>query len=263
MAVLTADDVMAWRFQTTMLRAGYDQGVVDIFLDQVVDALQAREAQAGDDPGTLAGILTSQEVRATRLPCGRFRQGYLKEEVDALMAQIADTLQALEASAAAGDPSTAPAPGAGSTAASYPTPDRGWSRRPVAQLSSPYPGVALMTAEDVLNQRFQVTFLKGEGYEQDEVDEFLDEVRTALQAYERTGPTGTAPSRPVTMLQAATAQTGAPGPRLSAQQVRSTRFSVTRRFHQGYAAQEVDAFMERIAAALQAYEEHARGSAPL
>ncbi|MDO5063860.1 MAG: DivIVA domain-containing protein [Actinomyces bowdenii] len=96
MAVLTADDVMAWRFQTTMLRAGYDQGVVDILLDRVVDALRAREAQAGDDPGTLAGILTSQEVRATRLPCGRFRQGYLKEQIDALMAQIAATLKAYE-----------------------------------------------------------------------------------------------------------------------------------------------------------------------
>ncbi|MBF0696002.1 DivIVA domain-containing protein [Actinomyces bowdenii] len=44
MAVLTADDVMAWRFQTTMLRAGYDQGAVDIFLDRVVDALMAQIA---------------------------------------------------------------------------------------------------------------------------------------------------------------------------------------------------------------------------
>ncbi|MBO3723703.1 DivIVA domain-containing protein [Actinomyces bowdenii] len=41
-------------------------------------------------------VLTSQEALATRLPLVRFRPGYLKEEVDALMERIADTLQAYE-----------------------------------------------------------------------------------------------------------------------------------------------------------------------
>ena len=246
MTLLNAADVMNWKFQATKLRAGYDQGAVDAFLNRVVATLRALEPHAVANPagGAPSSVLTSQEVHQTRLPLVRFRPGYLKEEVDALMAQIADTLQALEARTAAGDSSTAPVPGAGPTASSY-------------------PGVALLTAEDALNQKFQVTFKKGGGYDQDEVDEFLDEVVTTLQAYERTVPTGTAPSRPVTMLQAAAAQAGASGPRLHAQQVRSTRFSVTRRFHEGYIAQDVDAFMERIAATLQAYEEHTRGSAPL
>src|SRR5215203_835464 len=41
--------------------------------------------------------------------------------------------------------------------------------------------MALLTADDVLNKKFQATKFR-EGYDQDEVDDFLDEVVTTLRA---------------------------------------------------------------------------------
>ncbi len=41
--------------------------------------------------------------------------------------------------------------------------------------------MALLTADDVLNKKFQATKFR-EGYDQDEVDDFLDEVVTTLKA---------------------------------------------------------------------------------
>src|SRR5450759_2393858 len=41
--------------------------------------------------------------------------------------------------------------------------------------------MALLTAEDVLNRKFQATKFR-EGYDQDEVDDFLDEVVNTLRA---------------------------------------------------------------------------------
>lgn len=48
----------------------------------------------------------------------------------------------------------------------------------------------MLTAEDVLNQRFQIVKLR-EGYDQDEVDDFLDRVVVSLRT-EPPGETGTA-----------------------------------------------------------------------
>lgn len=44
--------------------------------------------------------------------------------------------------------------------------------------------MALLTAEDVLNKKFQATRMR-EGYDQDEVDDFLDEVVEAFAKYEQ------------------------------------------------------------------------------
>ena len=43
--------------------------------------------------------------------------------------------------------------------------------------------MTLLTADDVLNVKFQVSSFK-EGYNQDEVDEFLDEVTTTMREFE-------------------------------------------------------------------------------
>lgn len=47
--------------------------------------------------------------------------------------------------------------------------------------------MTLLTADDVLNKKFQATKFR-EGYEQDEVDEFLDEIAEVLKAYESRSP---------------------------------------------------------------------------
>ena len=43
--------------------------------------------------------------------------------------------------------------------------------------------MTLLTADDVLTVKFQVSSFK-EGYNQDEVDEFLDEVTTTMRRFE-------------------------------------------------------------------------------
>jgi DivIVA domain-containing protein len=78
----------------------------------------------------------------------------------------------------------------------------------------------LLTADDVNNRQFKTVRLT-EGYDEDEVDEFLDLVALAL-----TDPEGA----PV---------------RLRAEDVRNTRFGTTR-LREGYDVEEVDSFLDRI-----------------
>ena len=87
----------------------------------------------------------------------------------------------------------------------------------------------VLTADDVLNTRFRAVKLE-HGYDQDEVDDFLDRVMHTLRARE----TGTTPSSPVT-----------------AQDVADVRFQATR-FREGYAMTEVDDLLDRVATTLGA-----------
>ncbi|WP_444662998.1 DivIVA domain-containing protein [Cellulomonas sp. CW35] len=82
-----------------------------------------------------------------------------------------------------------------------------------------------ISAETVLHVRF-ITTKFTEGYDQSEVDDFLDRVIATLRAREA----------------------GEPG-ELGAEEVAGTTFSRTR-FREGYAMDEVDDFLDRIATAL-------------
>ena len=48
MTLLTADDVLNKKFQATKFREGYEQGEVDEFLDEVVEAMRQLEAENAD-----------------------------------------------------------------------------------------------------------------------------------------------------------------------------------------------------------------------
>ena len=85
----------------------------------------------------------------------------------------------------------------------------------------------MLTADDVLNAKFQATKFR-EGYDQDEVDDFLDLVVATLRAREG----GPATPRPLT-----------------AQDVAGQRFQATK-FREGYDQDEVDAFLDRVVEAL-------------
>jgi DivIVA domain-containing protein len=80
----------------------------------------------------------------------------------------------------------------------------------------------MLTAEDVLSQRFQIVKLR-EGYDQDEVDDFLDRVVESLHG------------------------TGAV--RMTAQDVLAARFTATK-FRAGYDQDQVDDFLDRVVEAL-------------
>ena len=102
--------------------------------------------------------------------------------------------------------------------------------------------MTLLTADDVLTVKFQVSSFK-EGYNQDEVDEFLDEVTTAMRGFEeRLGalnePTDSS-HRQAEIL-------------LTSEAVRNVRFSTTR--WSGYHINEVDAFLVQVVAAMETLE---------
>ena len=102
--------------------------------------------------------------------------------------------------------------------------------------------MTLLSADDVLNVKFQVSSFK-EGYNQDEVDEFLDEVTTTMRGLEeRLG---------------ALREPASPSHRraeilLTSGNVRSIRFATTR--WSGYHIDEVDAFLAQVVAAMETIE---------
>jgi len=88
-----------------------------------------------------------------------------------------------------------------------------------------------MRSDDALNTKFQTTRYSA-GYDQREVDEFLDRAAASLDALER-----------------GDALSGA----LTAADVRSARFTCTR-ILTGYAQRDVDDFLDRLEAALAGHE---------
>jgi DivIVA domain-containing protein len=81
----------------------------------------------------------------------------------------------------------------------------------------------MLTSADVLNQKFAATKFR-EGYDQDEVDDFLDRVVETLQEQEGAGRA----ARPLT-----------------AWDIGQVRFQTTK-WREGYDQQEVDAFLDRV-----------------
>ena len=108
--------------------------------------------------------------------------------------------------------------------------------------------MTLLAADDVLNVKFQVSSFK-EGYNQDEVDEFLDEVTTTMREFEErlgTSQESSGPShRKAEVL-------------LTSEGVRNIRFSTTR--WSGYRMDQVDAFLVQVLATMEALEAQARTS---
>ena len=109
--------------------------------------------------------------------------------------------------------------------------------------------MTLLTADDVLNVKFQVSSFK-EGYNQDEVDEFLDEVTTTMREFEERLGTSQASSGPSHRKAEIL---------LTSEGVRNIRFSTTR--WSGYRIDQVDAFLVQVLATMEALEAQARTSA--
>ena len=84
-----------------------------------------------------------------------------------------------------------------------------------------------MSAQDVAQKRFSTTRWR-EGYDQDEVDAFLDRAQATLAALEQ----------------------GRAGSGLTPEDVVSMRFRPTR-FRPGYAQDEVDDFLDEVVVALR------------
>ena len=242
---LTTDEASHARFISTRFGKGYSTEEVDAFIQEIIAALRAWETgtvvgappsadggpagYGGQTAGAPYGVLTSRDVTSKKFVSTRFREGYEQGQVDAFMQKVAETLRAWETGAAAG----APQPD-----------DDGGAPGHDAQ------SAGALTSEDVLNKKLQVTRFR-EGYEQDEVDELLDEVVQTLRAWE----TGAAPqpdddggapghdARPA----------GAPAGVLTSEDVLNKKLQVTR-FREGYEQDEVDELLDAIMRVLRGHE---------
>ena len=208
--LLTADHVEQMHLPTTTSREGYEKSSVDAYLEEIVATLRAWETEA--DGAAPDYVLHSGDVTGAAFPTipAAHDEGYEEERVDEFLDDVVSTLVHYEAGAAAvaGGPG---AGGAGAGAGEAMTADGaarrtfrvvklrgGYDRqavdafmtRIVATLRAHEAGTwrrggpdGLLTSADVLNIKFQATAFRS-GYEQDELDEFLDDVAPALAAYE-------------------------------------------------------------------------------
>jgi len=207
--LLTADHVEQMHLPTTTSREGYEKSSVDAYLEEIVATLRAWETE--EDGAAPDYVLHSGDVTGAAFPTipAAHDEGYEEERVDDLLDDVVSTLVHYEARAAAiaGGSGTGADAGAGAALTADETARRtfrvvklrgGYDRqavdafmtRIVATLRAHEAGTwrrggpdGLLTSADVLNIKFQATAFRS-GYEQDEIDEFLDDVAQALSAYE-------------------------------------------------------------------------------
>lgn len=207
--LLTADHVEQMHLPTTTSREGYEKSSVDAYLEEIVATLRAWETEA--DGAAPDYVLHSGDVTGAAFPTipAAHDEGYEEERVDDFLDDVVSTLVHYEARAAAiaGGSGTGADAGAGAALTADETARRtfrvvklrgGYDRqavdafmtRIVATLRAHEAGTwrrggpdGLLTSADVLNIKFQATAFRS-GYEQDEIDEFLDDVAQALSAYE-------------------------------------------------------------------------------
>lgn len=207
--LLTADHVEQMHLPTTTSREGYEKSSVDAYLEEIVATLRAWETE--EDGAAPDYVLHSGDVTGAAFPTipAAHDEGYEEERVDDFLDDVVSTLVHYEAgaAAAAGGSGTGADAGAGAALTADETARRtfrvvklrgGYDRqavdafmtRIVATLRAHEAGTwrrggpdGLLTSADVLNIKFQATAFRS-GYEQDEIDEFLDDVAQALAAYE-------------------------------------------------------------------------------
>ena len=116
MTLLTADDVLNVKFEVSSFKEGYNQDEVDVFLDDVTTTMREFEERLGTSQESSGPshrraeiLLTSESVRNIRFSTTRW-SGYHIDQVDAFVAQVLTTMEALEAQARthafAGQPGT-------------------------------------------------------------------------------------------------------------------------------------------------------------
>lgn len=108
--------------------------------------------------------------------------------------------------------------------------------------------MAQLSAEDVTNQKFKATRFR-EGYDQDEVDEFLEEVTGTLRTWESL-------SDALASGKSVDVRTAWSQGQVTSAMVTGSRFRATRR-HEGYSQPEVDTFLDDLAETLYTWEKWA------
>ncbi|MUL40349.1 DivIVA domain-containing protein [Streptomonospora sp. PA3] len=239
---LTPADIRNKQFNTVRLRPGYNEEDVDTLLDRVEATI------AGLQGGPRSGRpITAEEVEGAKFRTTRLSPGYDEEEVDNFLDVIAADLRShglARPSEAAWPPparpyGAQPPPGPpgnygppdpyGPVAPGPPMPPP--SQPPTGPPPSAQGGRPPLRPEDIRNQQFSTTRLTT-GYNEEEVDAFLDSAEATLEALMH-GRRENAP--------------------LTAAAVDRVKFSTTRA-RPGYDPAQVDAFLDFLAQEFRYYE---------
>ncbi|WP_367132519.1 DivIVA domain-containing protein [Saccharothrix sp. HUAS TT1] len=201
-ARLTPQDVRGVRFHKPRPgNRGYHEGEIDAFLDRIENTLAGR-----DD-------LTAREVQDFEFsyaPPGRI--GYDEDDVDTFLDLVVVTLERMPAPLAPRPvPPVAPSTPAVASAAAPAVPV-------VPARPRPGPGTRPLTARDVRTAAFGKPPRGRRGYQESQVDKFLDRIENTLLGQDD----------------------------LTAREVREVRFSRPMFGRRGYDETEVDAFLARV-----------------
>ncbi|MFY7065258.1 DivIVA domain-containing protein [Nocardiopsis changdeensis] len=224
---LTPADIRKKKFHTVRLRPGYNEEDVDALLDRIESTLVALEGGPRTGP-----LITAEEVRNSRFRTTRLSPGYREDEVDDFLdVVVADLAGRGLGRSGPATPPLPPRPAAGPQAGGAAAPGPGPGPGPAGGRGRQGPPPR-MTPEHVRDQQFATTRLTT-GYNEQEVDEFLDRAEFTLEVLQQGRP------------ERAT---------LSAKDVERVQFSTTRA-RPGYDPAQVDRFLDVLAEELRRYEQ--------
>ncbi|OOC55824.1 MULTISPECIES: DivIVA domain-containing protein [Nocardiopsis] len=239
---LTPADIREKKFHTVRLRPGYNEEDVDELLDRIEATLIALEGGPRTGP-----LITADEVRNARFRTTRLSPGYHEDEVDDFLDTVVADLAGRGLGRSNGQQQPPPppgpvggrgrpggpgVPGTPSRTQGHP-PDEPRQRHGTGPSDRPPrpPRGFGMTPEDIREQQFATTRLTT-GYNEQEVDDFLDRAEFTLGVLQRGQP------------ERAT---------LTAAEVERVQFATTRA-RPGYDPAQVDRFLDVLAEEMRQYE---------
>ncbi|MCK9871283.1 DivIVA domain-containing protein [Nocardiopsis dassonvillei] len=226
---LTPADIREKKFHTVRLRPGYNEEDVDALLDRIEATLVALEG--GPRTGAL---ITADEVRNSRFRTTRLSPGYREDEVDDFLdVVVADLAGRGLGRARDQSPPLPPRPdAAGGSLVFYSFFSCRHPPRRGQEAPSRPPRRSGMTPRDVREKQFATTRLTT-GYNEQEVDDFLDRAEFTLDVLQQGRPDRAT---------------------LTAAEVERIQFSTTRA-RPGYDPAQVDHFLDVLAEELRGYEQ--------
>ncbi|MEE2039429.1 DivIVA domain-containing protein [Nocardiopsis sp. CT-R113] len=234
---LTPADIREKKFHTVRLRPGYNEEDVDALLDRIEATLVALEGGPRTGP-----LITADEVRNSRFRTTRLSPGYREDEVDDFLDVVVADLagRGLGRFGSLTSPPLPPRPGQEDgpgpsrhqeTGQQHPQEGRRYAPPDASGPTRP-PQRFGMTPEDIRDQEFATTRLTT-GYNEQEVDDFLDRAEFTLDVLQHGRPDRAT---------------------LTAAEVERIQFATTRA-RPGYDPAQVDRFLDVLAEELRRYEQ--------
>ncbi|MBQ1082175.1 DivIVA domain-containing protein [Nocardiopsis sp. B62] len=220
---LTPADIRNKKFHTVRLRPGYNEEDVDALLDRIEATLVALEGGPRTGP-----LLTADEIRNSRFRTTRMSPGYREDEVDDFLDLVVADLAGRGLGQPASPPPLPPRAGQADPGQPHPGQGQGYADPNRTDLPSDGPGMA---PRDIREKRFATTRLTT-GYNEQEVDDFLDRAEYSLEVLLQGRPDRAT---------------------LTSAEVERVQFATTRA-RPGYDPAQVDQFLDELAEEFRRHE---------